>query len=397
MHDSTHSIRVADGLHWTVARPLAGPLLLALAALALALLPWYADADTMRLLVEFFALVAMAQAWNLLAGYTGFVSVGQQAFIGIGAYALFTMSINAGVHPFLAVGCGGLVAALAGALTAPALFRLRGPHFAIGTWVLAELCRIAVSNTDWFGGASGLTLARVLRGIPAELRSRGTYWIALGLAAASIALIYLLLRSRLGLAIRTVRDNESSAQSVGIDVRGVKFVVYVFAAFLTGCAGAVAYLNTLFVSADAAFTVDWAALIIFVVIIGGIGTIEGPIVGALIYFTLREWLADYGTWYIITLGVIAIVTMLFAPQGLWGLTAGRLGLRLLPADARLRLEQEPGGARIANSLNPKTAIDAENAERSQQSAQSVASEDGLTCLANAHLCSAPSASQRSLR
>lgn len=332
---------MAEPLQWRHARPLAGPALLGLATLLLALAPGYADADTLRLLVEFFALVAMAQAWNLLAGYTGFVSVGQQAFIGIGAYALFLFSIKAGVHPFAAVPLGGLIAALAGALAAPALFRLSGPHFAIGTWVLAELCRIAVGNSDWFGGASGLTLARVLRGIPAGTRAHGTYWIALALAAISIAAIYLLLRSRFGLAVRTVRDNESSAQSVGIDVGRVKFAVYVFAAFLTGCAGAVAYLNTMFVSADAAFTVDWVALIIFVVIIGGIGTIEGPILGALIYFALREWLADYGTWYIITLGLIAIAAMLFAPQGLWGLVAGRLGLRLLPADTRLILESAP--------------------------------------------------------
>ncbi|HJU71182.1 MAG TPA: branched-chain amino acid ABC transporter permease [Paucimonas sp.] len=330
---------VTTRLHWTTSRPITGPALLAFASFALALLPWYGSADTMRLLVEFFALVTMAQAWNLLAGFTGFVSVGQQAFIGIGAYAMFMISINAGVHPFLAVGCGGLIAGLAGALVAPALFRLRGPHFAIGTWVLAELCRIAIGNIDWFGGASGLTLARVLLDIPPEVRSYGTYWVSLGLAAASIAAIYLLLRSRFGLAVRTVRDNESSAQSVGIDVHRVKLAVYIIAAFLTGCAGAVAYLNTMFVSADAAFTVDWVALIIFVVIIGGIGTIEGPIVGALIYFLLREWLADYGTWYIITLGLIAIATMLFAPQGVWGFIASRLDLRLLPADTRLILEE----------------------------------------------------------
>ncbi|MEZ5614375.1 MAG: branched-chain amino acid ABC transporter permease [Rhodocyclaceae bacterium] len=327
--------------HWRHARPLAGPALFGLAAAVLALAPWYGSADTLRLLVEFFALVAMAQAWNLLAGYTGFVSVGQQAFVGIGAYALFAIAIHAGVHPFPAVLLGGAAAALAGALAAPALFRLRGPHFAIGTWVLAELCRIAVGNTDWLGGASGLTLARVLRSVPAETRAHGIYWIALGLAAFSIAAIYLLLRSRSGLAVRTVRDNESSAQSVGIDVGRVKFAVYVFAAFLTGCAGAVAYLNTMFVSADAAFTVDWVALMIFVVIIGGIGTIEGPILGALIYFVLREWLADYGTWYVITLGLIAIAAMLFAPQGLWGLAAGRFGLRLLPADTRLVPDSAP--------------------------------------------------------
>lgn len=329
------------GIAWTTKRPIAGPIMLAVAGIGLALLPWYGSQETMRLMVEFLALVAMAQAWNLLAGYTGFVSVGQQAFIGIGAYAMFMLSIKAGIHPFLAVAGGGLFALLFAAAAAPALFRLRGPYFAIGTWVLAEMCSIAISNTSWFGGASGVTLARVLREIPRDLRATGTYWIALGLALVSIALIYLLLRSRFGLAIRTIHDNEASAQSVGIDVKKVKFAVFLIAAFITGCAGAVAYLSTMFVTAHAAFSLNWMALIIFVVIIGGLGTIEGPIIGALVYFALREWLGAFGTWYIITLGVIAITIMLFAPQGLWGLLKSRLGLKLLPVEIELRLGKQP--------------------------------------------------------
>jgi branched-chain amino acid transport system permease protein len=151
----------------------------------------------------------------------------------------------------------------------------------------------------------------------------------------------LLLRSPWGLALRTVRDNEASAQSVGVDVARVKRRVFVAAAFITGCAGAVSYLQTMFVTTSAAFTVEWSALIIFVVIIGGLGTLEGPILGTLVYFALRELLADYGTWYVIALGAFAIAAMLFAPQGLWGLVAGRFKLRLLPADTRLILASAP--------------------------------------------------------
>ncbi len=326
----------AASREWKIETPLAGPLLLLGTAVALAAAPFYADTSTLRLMVEVLAMIAMAQAWNLLAGYTGFVSVGQQAFIGIGAYGLFLFAIKAGISPFVAVFLGGLVAAGIGVLAAPALFHLRGPYFAIGTWVLAELFRIFITNNAWFGGASGLTLAQAVRGMPMSYRTNATYWIALAVALLSIAAIYVLLRSRFGLAIRTVRDNEASAESVGVNVRGVKLAVFVLSAFITGCAGAVAYLNTMFVSTGAAFSVDWSALIIFVVIIGGLGTIEGPIIGALIYFALREWLADFGTWYVITLGIIAIAVMVLAPNGLWGSLMRRMKFRLFPAETRLR-------------------------------------------------------------
>jgi branched-chain amino acid transport system permease protein len=321
---------------WRIETPLLGPLLLLFGSAGLTVVPFFAETATLRLMVEILAMIAMAQAWNLLAGYTGFVSVGQQAFIGIGAYGLFLFAIKAGISPFAAVFLGGLVAAVIGAAAAPALFHLRGPYFAIGTWVLAELFRIFITNTAWFGGASGLSMAQVVRGVPLSYRTHVTYWIALAIAALSIAAIYALLRSRFGLAIRTVRDNEASAESVGVNVRGVKFVVFVIASFITGCAGAVAYLNTMFVATGAAFAVDWSALIIFVVIIGGLGTIEGPIIGALVYFALREWLADYGTWYVITLGAIAIAVMIFAPHGLWGSLMRRRPFRLFPAETRLK-------------------------------------------------------------
>ncbi len=321
---------------WKIETPLLGPILLAILVVALAGVPFFGGTGTMRLLVEIFAMIAMAQAWNLLAGYTGFVSVGQQAFIGIGAYGLFMFALKVGVDPFSSVLLGGMSAGMIGALAAPALFHLRGPYFAIGTWVLAELFRIFITNNDFFGGASGLTLARVLRGIPRDFRNDTTYWIALALATASIVLVYVLLRSRFGLAIRTVRDNEASAESVGVNVRRVKFMVFVIASFITGCAGGVAYLNTMFVTTSAAFSVEWSALIIFVVIIGGIGTIEGPVIGALVYFFLREWLADFGTWYIITLGSVAIAVMVWAPEGLWGGIARKYNIRLFPAGARLR-------------------------------------------------------------
>lgn len=320
---------------WQLQSPRRAMVGLGAVTLALALLPWMVPTDTLRLATEVLAMIAMAQAWNLLAGFTGFVSVGQQAFVGVGAYAMFLLAIHWAISPFVGVLLGALVGMGVGALAAPALFHLRGPTFAIGSWVLAELFRIAITNTSALGGASGLTLARVVRGVPLQERTQLTYWLALGVAVLAVAGLVALLRSRWGLAIRTVRDNEASAQSVGVDVAAIKRLVFVLAAAMTSGAGAVVYLNTMFVTSSAAFAVDWSALIIFVVIVGGIGSVEGPILGVLLYFALREWLADYGTWYIITLGLIAIATMVWAPQGLWGLLAKRWGLSLFPVAARV--------------------------------------------------------------
>lgn len=352
-------VRATPASAYKVEKPVLGPAVFILAAVGLGFAPWFADSGTLRLMVEIFVMIAMAQAWNLLAGYTGFVSVGQQAFIGIGAYALFLFALKGAVDPFMAVLLGGVVAAVIGAASAPALFRLRGPYFAIGTWVLAELFRIGITNTAWFGGASGLTLARVLRGVPMEVRTNTTYWIALAAAALSTLGIYALLRSRFGLAVRTVRDNEASAQSVGVDVVRVKFIVFVLAAFITGCAGAISYLNSMFLTTSAAFTVEWSALIIFVVIIGGLGTIEGPIVGALVYFLLREWLGDYGTWYVIILGATAIASMLLAPQGLWGLLSQRLRHKPFATQAVVTLlpqgDAEHARKGTPSSLSPSSA------------------------------------------
>jgi len=324
---------------WSIEKSITGPIMLIIAIIFLAMLPMFTGAGTLRLMIEIMAFVIMAQAWNLLAGYTGFVSIGQQAFIGIGAYSLFIISIETGLNPFLAIPLGGLIAAAIGALAAPTLFRLRGPYFAIGTWVLAELFSILILNSQRLGSGIGLNLARIIKTIPRNLRTNGTYWIALGFTALTIFLVYFLLRSRFGLAVRTVRDNEASAESIGVNIWKIKFIVFVIAAGLTGCAGAIYYLNTMFINPFATFSVEWSALLIFVVIIGGIGTIEGPIIGVLVYFFLREWLADFGTWYIIILGVIAIITMLFTPKGLWGLFIKRFNINLFPVRAKVVMKK----------------------------------------------------------
>jgi branched-chain amino acid transport system permease protein len=311
------------------------PLLWIPAVGALALGPWWLSEAHSRDLVEFFCLLAIAQMWNLLAGFAGLVSIGQQAFIGLGAYALFGLGDKAGIHPFVAVALAGLAAAALAVPTAAVAFRLRGGYFAIGTWVIAEVYHLLAVNMKWDGGGDG-TLIFSAATLDRTVRAHGTYFWALGLGVASVLGSYLLLRSRLGLALTAIRDDETAARSVGVGVLRAKVIVWVVAALGCGLAGAVYHLSVLRVQPDAAFTVNWSAYMIFIVVIGGIGTIEGPIIGTIIFFTLQQTLSQYGAWYLIVLGAVAMVAAVWMRGGLWGVAASQLGLRLFPVQRRVR-------------------------------------------------------------
>jgi branched-chain amino acid transport system permease protein len=322
-------------------------LLLIAAGLAL---PAVASRGAIQDLFFILTMLALAQLWNLLAGYGGLVSVGQQAFVGIGAYAMFAGVILLGWNPVLAIPLGGLAALLLALPTAFFAFRLQGAYFAIGTWVIAEVTRLLIAQWKTLGGGTGTSLpreatsnilgtdaVRALFGVrEAAARDILAYWLALVLVVTVTAGIYWLLRSRLGLALAALRDNIDAARSVGVDAGRLKWAVFLIAAAATGVTGALIFLQTARISPDAAFAVtDWTAYVIFIVVIGGIGTIEGPILGVIVFFVLRSALADYGSWYLMTLGVLAIAVMLFAPKGLWGLISARSGLHLFPVRRRL--------------------------------------------------------------
>lgn len=312
------------------------PLAVAGAALVLlaASLPLWGESSWMREFVEIACYLVFAMMWNLLAGYGGMVSIGQQAFFGLGGYAMLALGNFAGVNPFVAIPLGALAAALVAVPVSWVAFRLSGGYFAIGTWVIAEVFRLSVANLSVVGGGSGTTLT-ALRGIERATRERTTYWMALACVVAAVALVYLFLRSKRGLALLAIRDNEVAAESQGIPVARMKLAVYVVAAFGAGLAGALYFVGNLRISPDAAFSVNWTAFAIFMVVIGGIGRIEGPLVGALIFWALNKFLSDYGTWYLLGLGLLAIVTTLFFKQGLWGYAQQRWGWSLFPTQRRL--------------------------------------------------------------
>ncbi len=322
-----------------------GTALFAAAFVLLAAAPAWGGRDDLRLLSEIYAYVALASLWNLLAGYAGLVSVGQQAYVGLGGYVLFATAILAGLNPLIAVPAAGLLAGIVALPVAGLMFRLRGHYFAIGTWVVAEVFRLIASQLSALGGGSGISLPAgiVVAMAPSrQLREFLIYWLALVLVVAVLGAVVLLLRSRWGLALTAIRDNELAARANGVDVRSTKLAVYVLTAFGTAMIGALIFLQKLRISPDTAFSVnDWTAFVIFITVIGGIGRIEGPIVGTVVFFLLRQTLADLGSLYLLMLGAVAIAVMLVAPKGLWGLLAERFGWQLLPLQRRLRFAADP--------------------------------------------------------
>lgn len=324
-----------------------GVVLIAIALVVLALAPYWGDRQTLRLLAEMFIFIALASLWNLLAGYAGLVSVGQQAFVGLGGYILFALAMLLDVNPILAIFVAGPVGALVAVPVALLIFRLRGAYFAIGTWVVAEVFRLLASQVSVLGGGSGISLPAsvVLAMAPSrQMREFEMYWLALLLTVATLAAIFVLLRSRHGLALTAIRDNELAAQSTGIGVWRIKFAVYVLTAFGTAMVGAFIFLQKLRISPDTAFSVnDWTAFVIFITVIGGIGRIEGPIVGTIIFFALRQTFAGLGSLYLLMMGAVAIVVMLWAPKGLWGMIVERLGWQILPLQRHLVLRKDARG------------------------------------------------------
>ncbi len=321
-----------------------------LVVLGLAVAPLIAGRGLMQDLFFILTMLSLAQYWNMLAGFAGLVSIGQQAFVGLGAYVLFALVIKAGMDPVLAIPLAGVAAGLIALPVTLLAFRLKGAYFAVGTWVIAEVFRLLLAQFKSLGGGTGTALPKsatndsaLVTAVADLLHMRATaardvaaYWLALVLAVGTVALVYAVLRSRQGLALAALRDNEGAAKSVGVDAYKAKLWVFVVAACGTGMVGALIYLQKGRISPDAAFSLlDWTANVIFIVVIGGIGTVEGPIVGVLVLYLMQSWLATFGAWYLMLLGGLAIVVMLFCHRGLWGTLAHRYDIAFFTVRRRL--------------------------------------------------------------
>jgi branched-chain amino acid transport system permease protein len=303
-------------------------------AILLAFVPVTLSANVTQKLTALLVLVMLATMWNALAGYGGLVSVGQQAYIGIGAYGTVWLA-HRGVSPYVAMLLATVFSGVVATVFSFLLLRLRGGQFAIATWVVAEVFRVVVSLDEGLGAGTGISLIELNR-YDIGQRQRYTYWLALSLAVLLLAGLFVLLRSRMGASLQAIRDDEDAAASVGVRVLRGKRVLYVFAGLGCGAMGATMLANTLFIQPNSVFGVNWMAFAIFMVLVGGLGTIEGPILGAVTLFLIQDWFSDYGVWYLIGLGVVAILFALLLPRGIWGTIEGRFGIQLMPVGYRVR-------------------------------------------------------------
>ena len=295
--------------------------------------PFFFNANLIDRLTILFIYVILAAMWNALAGYGGLISVGQQAFFGLGAYGAVRLA-NLGFNPFLSLFASAI---LVGAVSLPIstfMLRLRASEFAIGMWVIAELAHLLVNLDGLINGETGTSFIE-LNQYDAILRHTLIYWSALGAMVGLLGIVFLMLRSRVGVSIQAIRDNEDAAASIGVKVLMTKRIVFVLAAAGAATAGALWVASAITFQPKTYFSVQWTAYMIFMVLVGGIGTFEGAIVGAVIFFLIETWFGAMGVWYLVGLGAMALLFSIFLPRGIWGILEDRFGIRLLPVGYRL--------------------------------------------------------------
>jgi branched-chain amino acid transport system permease protein len=273
----------------------------------------------------FLVYLAMANMWNLLAGYAGLISLCQPAFLGLAGYTM-TVGTWVGLPWWLGLPAGAFTAALFALAISAAVFRLSGVYFAIGTLVVPESLRMVFYLWRPVGGMmQGGGAGYMVKGIGA-VSPEEIYWLALVVAAGSVLLVRAILKSRLGLGLAAIRDNERCAASSGVNVFRLKLYTFVVAAAVTGLAGVVYYLYQGYIEPSATFNVKWTMTLLLATVIGGIRTEEGPMIGTVVVVFLYFLLARYAGYSLLIQGIILICIMLLSPQGLAGLARKIAGL-----------------------------------------------------------------------
>jgi branched-chain amino acid transport system permease protein len=329
MSDLAPSLRIE---RWTpISRVAIGVSLLVMLALAFA--PAYLSANLVDRLTTLFVYVILAVTWNALAGYGGLVSIGQQCFFGLGAYVAVRLA-DWGVNVYLGLFLAAIVIGIAGYGLSFVMLRLREGEFAIGMWVLAELAHLLVNLDTLVQGETGTSLI-ALNYYTADTRRELTYWAGLVAMIAILTILFALLRSRTGTAIQAIRDNEEAAASLGVRVMATKRTIFVVAALGAALAGSIFLSTSVTFQPKTYFSVQWTAYMIFMVLVGGLGTFEGAIIGAVLFFLIEAWFGAYGVWYLVGLGATALIFALFFPKGIWGAVQARFDLTLLPVGYRV--------------------------------------------------------------
>src|SRR5579863_382984 len=302
-------------------------------AVLLACGPILFSANAIDKLTTLFIYVMLAVTWNALAGYGGLVSVGQQAFFGLGAFFAVRLA-GWGLSPFPALIAAALATGVIALPISYLMLRLREGEFAIGMWVVAEVAHLLVNLEKLVNGETGTSLI-ALNAYEANERHTLVYWLALVSMLATAGALFALLRSRAGASIQAIRDDEEAAASLGVRVLATKRLIFTLAALGAGMAGALWLASFLTFQPKTYFSVQWSAYMIFMVLVGGLGTFEGPILGAVIFFLIEAMFGAAGVWYLVGLGATALFFSLFLRRGLWGLVQDRFALQLLPVGYRV--------------------------------------------------------------
>ncbi|MCL4488691.1 MAG: branched-chain amino acid ABC transporter permease [Chloroflexi bacterium] len=285
----------------------------------LAILPLVGAPQTWLLYLFYFGVyLAAANMWNLLAGFSGLLALCPAAFIGLAGYSM-TILTWVGVPYYVGILAGGAVASLFAVVISVSVFRMKGIYFAIGTLVVPAVLRLVFLRWkpvggDLTGGGAGY-MVKGVSGIPPAV----TYWLALAVGVASMIVVLVILRSKFGMGLAAIRDNDVSAAASGIDVFRLKLSSFVIAAFIMGVAGAIFYMNQGYIEPNNAFDINWLMIVLLATVIGGEGLEWGPVVGTVIVVALRFQLARYADISLLIQGLILVVIMLAAPQGIVGL------------------------------------------------------------------------------
>jgi len=322
---------------------------LGVVAIALAVLPLLDPPQTWILyLFYFFIFLAAANMWNLLAGFSGLLALCPAAFIGLAGYTMTILTWLA-IPFYIGIIAGGIAAALFALLISFSVFRMKGIYFAIGTLVVPAILRLVFLRWrpvggDLQGGGAGYMIKGV-SGVPSEI----TYWLGLIIGLISVVLIAIILRSKFGLGLAAIRDNDVSAASSGINVFRLKLYSFIIAAFIMGMAGAVFYAYQGYIEPNSAFDISWLMIVLLATVIGGIGLQWGPFVGTIIVVILEFQLARYPGISLLIQGIILLIIMLVAPQGILGFVRDqrkngglwtRLRMSTQPADSLPKAEED---------------------------------------------------------
>ena len=279
-------------------------------------------AITVFIFIFFYAF--LGQAWNIIGGYAGQLSVGHAAFVGLGAYTSAMLSIHAGLTPWIGMLVGGVLSAALGAVIGYLGFRfgLRGFYFVLLTVAFAEIFRIIALNTDWVGGAQGLYIT--FTGDPRQFQfqdNRVYYYVSLGLMLLATGVVAWIERHRFGAYLVAIREDENACEALGVDTFRYKMLAIVVSAFLTGIGGTFYAFYLFSLQPNSVFGIPLSVEIVIRPIVGGSGTILGPILGSFILSPLAELSRTYfsqGGWtgtHLIVYGALLIGVVLFLPQG----------------------------------------------------------------------------------